>query len=68
MSENPYYIFSPEEAMDELQIGRNAIYKLLESGALKGFRVGRNWKIPKKSIDKYIDEQINTEERKYTNQ
>ncbi len=58
MTKNPYYILSPEEAMEELQIGRNAIYKLLESGDLKGFRVGRNWKIPQKSIDGYIDEQI----------
>ena len=58
MSENPYYILSPEEAMEELQIGRNAIYKLLASGELKGFKVGRNWKIARKSIDAYIDEQI----------
>ena len=58
MSDNPYYIFSPEEAMEELQIGRNAIYKLLASGELKGFKVGSNWKIPKKAIDAYIDKQI----------
>ena len=58
MSDNPYYIFSPEEAMEELQIGRNAIYKLLASGELKGFKVGRNWKIAKKAIDAYIDKQI----------
>ena len=58
MKENPDYILSPEEAMDELQIGRNGIYKLLDSGKLKGFRVGRNWKIPRKSIDEYIEEEI----------
>ena len=34
MTENPYYILSPEEAMEELQIGRNAIYKLLSTGKL----------------------------------
>ena len=58
MTDNQYYIMSPEEAMDELHIGRNAIYKLLSSGKLKGFKVGRNWKIARKSIDAYIDEQI----------
>ena len=63
MIENPYYILSPEEAMEELQIGRNAIYKLLSTGKLKGFKVGRNWKIARKSIDSYIDEQI---EKNYT--
>ena len=59
MKENPYFILTPEEAMDELLIGRNAIYKLLSSGKLKGFKVGRNWKIPQKSIDAYIDEELN---------
>lgn len=58
MFENPYDILSPEEAMEELQIGRNAIYILLNSGELKGFKVGRNWKIPRKSIDAFIDENI----------
>ena len=63
MTDNQYYIMSPEEAMDELQIGRNAIYKLLSSGKLKGFKVGRNWKIARKSIDAYIDEQIEKNSR-----
>ena len=46
MKENPYYILSVEEAMEELQIGRNAIYDILRSGKLKGFKIGRNWKSP----------------------
>lgn len=58
MFENPYNILSPEEAMEELQIGRNTIYTLLGSGELKGFKVGRNWKIPRKSIDAFIDKKI----------
>lgn len=58
MSENSYNILSPEEAMNELQIGRNAIYKLLASGELKAFKVGHNWKIPRKSIDAYIDTRL----------
>ena len=59
MADNPYYIMSPEEAMDELQIGRNAIYRLLSTGKLKGYKAGRCWKIARKSIEEYIDEQIN---------
>ena len=58
MSENSYNILSPEEVMNELQIGRNAIYKLLASGELKAFKVGHNWKIPRKSIDTYIDTKL----------
>ena len=59
MFENPNDILSPEEAMGELQIGKNAIYILLNSGKLKAFRIGRNWKIPRKAIDAYIDSNIN---------
>ena len=58
MITNEYYILTPEDVMEELCIGRNAIYKLLDSGELKGFRVGRKWKIPRKSLDAYIDKQI----------
>lgn len=58
MFENPYDILSPEEAMEELRIGKNAIYTLLGSGDLKAFKVGRNWKIPRKSVDAYIDKNI----------
>lgn len=62
MFENPYDILSPQEAMDELRIGKNSIYDLLNSGKLKGFKVGRNWKIPRKSIDEYIDKNIKESE------
>ena len=58
MSENSYNILSPEEAMNELQIGRNAIYKLLALGELKAFKVGHNWKIPRKSVGDYIDTKL----------
>ena len=58
MTTNEYHILTPEDVMEELCIGRNAIYKLLDSGKLKGFRVGRKWKIPRKSLDKFIDESI----------
>lgn len=58
MLENPYDILTPEDVTDELMIGKNAIYNLLNSGELKGFRVGRNWKIPRKALDEYIDRKI----------
>ena len=54
---NNYEILTPEDVMDLLYIGRNAVYKLLNSGELKAFRVGRNWKIPRKAVDDYISSQ-----------
>lgn len=55
--------FSPlitiEELCEVLMIGRNAAYKLLTSGKIKSFRIGRVWKIPRDSIQTYIVEQSN---------
>jgi len=46
-----------EELCEELIIGRNAAYSLLASNQIKGFRIGRIWKIPRESIRQYIQEQ-----------
>ena len=58
MFENGYDILTTDEVMELLNIGKNAIYKLLASGELKAFRVGRNWKIPRKEVDAYIDKMM----------
>lgn len=58
MFENGYDILTLDEVMDLLNIGKNALYKLLSSGKLKAFRIGRNWKIPRKSVDEYIDNMV----------
>lgn len=46
-----------EDLCEELMIGRNAAYSLLASNQIKGFRIGRIWKIPRESIRQYIREQ-----------
>ena len=56
MFNDDYEILTIDEVMDYLNTGRNSVYKLLISGKLKGFRIGRVWKIPNNSLDKYIDE------------
>lgn len=58
MFNNEYDILTPEETMDYLNIGRNTLYNLLNSGKLKGFRIGRNWKIPRKSLDEYVEQNL----------
>ncbi len=47
-------IMTVEEACEALKIGRNAIYGLLNSGRLKGYRMGRNWRIPRESVRQFI--------------
>lgn len=50
-------LITVEELCEELMIGRNAAYSLLASRQIKGFRIGRIWKIPRESISRYIREQ-----------
>ncbi len=47
-------ILTVEEACEALRMGCNAMYDLLNSGKLKGFRNGRVWRIPKLAIKEYI--------------
>lgn len=47
-------ILTVEEACEALRVGYNAMYKLLNSGKLKGYRNGRTWRIPKLAVREYI--------------
>lgn len=47
-------ILTVEETCEALRIGYNAMYELLNSGKLKGYRNGRVWRIPKVAIQEYI--------------
>ena len=52
-------LITVEELCDELLIGKNLAYKLLANGTIKGFRIGRIWKIPRQSINDFITQQSN---------
>ena len=55
-------VLSVSDVCEILLIGRNRVYELLNSGALKGFRVGKNsWRIPKKSLEMYIIQKCRAE-------
>ena len=47
-------VLTAAEAMDLLGVGKNTMYRLLKSGELEGFRVGRSWRIPESSIGKLM--------------
>ncbi len=49
-------ILTTDEACEALRVGYNAIYELLNSGKLKGYRNGRVWRIPKAAVREYIME------------
>ena len=43
-------VLTVKQAQTVLGIGRVSIYNLIESGQLQAFRIGRAYKIPKKSL------------------
>ena len=51
-----YYddVLTVEEACEALKIGYNAMYELLNTGKLRGYRNGRVWRIPKAALVEYI--------------
>ena len=50
-------IMSVYEVSEALYIGKNRTYELLEEEVLKGFRIGRIWKIPRKNLEEYVIQQ-----------
>lgn len=48
-------ILDVNQFMEYLNIGKTTAYKLLRSGEIKVFRIGKVYKIPRKSVDEYIE-------------
>lgn len=49
-----YAILTPLDIMDILGIGKNSAYALLNSGKLRGFRVGRSWRITADALEEFM--------------
>ena len=49
--ENEY--LTPKEVMNLLYIGRNTFYKLVNSGELPAFRVGKLWRVNRAALENY---------------
>lgn len=49
-----YAILTPLDIMDILGIGKNSAYTLLNSGKLRGFRVGRSWRVSADALEEFM--------------
>ena len=47
-------VLTPAEAMDILGVGKNTMYRLLNSGELRRVRIGRSWRIASSSLEEYL--------------
>ena len=50
--ENEY--LTPTEVQQLLYIGRNTFYKLVNSGELPAFRIGKLWRVSRKALVNYL--------------
>lgn len=48
-------VLTVAEACDVLQIGKNSLYKLLQSGEIQHIKVGRKYLIPKVYLLDFIE-------------
>ena len=48
-------VVSIKDLMTMLNIGKNTAYGLLQSGALKSIKVGKQYRIPKRFIIEYLN-------------
>ena len=54
MFEHTDEILNIEQFCELLDVGKSTGYNLLKSGKIKGFKIGKKWKIPTKSIEEFI--------------
>lgn len=47
-------MLTPAEVMDILGVGKNTIYRLLNSGELHGVRIGRSWRVANSALEKFV--------------
>ncbi len=47
-------VLTAAEAMDVLGVGKNTMYRLLNSGAIKGTRVGHSWRLLLSEIESFL--------------
>lgn len=49
-----YCVLTPSDVMDILGIGKNSAYALLNTGKLRGFRVGRSWRVSVEALEEFM--------------
>src|ERR1700741_1738584 len=44
-----------EEVLDYLQVNLRTVYRLVKAGKIPAVRVGRQWRFPKRDIDRWLN-------------
>lgn len=53
--ENYPDVLTPDDVMAFLSIGRNTVYNILKTGELPSIRIGKQYRIPKRSVVGFLN-------------
>lgn len=53
-------IMTIEEISEALKIGSSQAYKIVRTQQLKGYKEGKDWKIPKASLIEYVQQKVHS--------
>ena len=56
-------ILTLKELAEYLKVNDKTIYRLSSEGKIPAFKVGNNWRFKKESIDRWIEEQNNFQDK-----
>ena len=54
MLNNTKDILTLKDLQKLLHIGKNTALRLVQSGEIEAFRVGKQWRVSKESVEKYV--------------
>ena len=52
-------LLTPAQIADALQLTESTITRWLRNGRLRGFKVGRDWRVSPADLDAFLEEQAN---------
>lgn len=59
MLNNTKEILTLKELQELLHIGKNTALRLVQSGDIEAFRAGKQWRVLRESVEKYIRRSAN---------
>lgn len=54
-------VYTLNEIADLLQVTKRSLYSWIKSGRLKALKVGREWRVTKKSLEAFLEENTATQ-------
>jgi excisionase family DNA binding protein len=60
----PNEIMTIKEVSEYLKMNYRTVYRLAEKGEIPAFKLGKNWRVRKDLLDKWIENQITKKSRR----